>query len=46
MDLNPNNIGTCHRLPSGRFNTSNTIREIDKFVNRKDSEAMLRLKNQ
>ena len=34
------------RLPSGLVNTSNSKRVIVKFVNRKRSEAMLRLKNQ
>ena len=33
-----------HRLPSGRANTSNSKRVIVKIVNRKHSEAMLRLK--
>ena len=33
-----------HRLPSGSVNTSNNKRVIVKFVNRKHSEAMLRLK--
>ena len=44
IDLNPYDIEACHRLPSGRVNTSNSKRVIVKFVNRKHSEAMLRLK--
>ena len=43
IDLNPYDIEACHRLPSGRVNTSNSKRVIVKFVNRKHSEAMLRL---
>ena len=42
--LNLYNIEVCHRLPSGRVNTSNSKRVIVKFVNRKHSEVMLRLK--
>ena len=44
IDMNPSDIETCHRLPSGRANTSNSKRVIVKIVNRKHSEAMLRLK--
>ena len=44
IDLNPYGIEACHRLPSGHVNTSNCKRVIVKFVNRKHSEAMLRLK--
>ena len=44
IDLNPYDIEACHRLPSGRVNTSNSKCVIVKFVNRKHSEAMLRLK--
>ena len=44
IDLNPYDIEACHRLPSGRVNTSNSKRVIVKFVNRKHSVAMLRLK--
>ena len=44
IDLNPYDIEVCHRLPSGRVNTSNSKRVIVKFVNKKHSEAMLRLK--
>ena len=44
IDLNPYDIEACHRLPSGRVNTSNSKRVIVKFVNRKHSVAMLCLK--
>ena len=44
IDLNPCDIDACHRPPSGCVNTSNTKHVIVKFVNRKHSEAMLRLK--
>ena len=44
IDLNSYDIEACHRLPSGRVNTSNSKRVIVKFVNRKHSEAILRLK--
>ena len=44
IDLNPCDIEACHRLPSGNVNTSNSKCVIVKFVNRKHSEAMLRLK--
>ena len=44
IDLNPCDIEACHRLPSENVNTSNSKRVIVKFVNRKHSEAMLRLK--
>ena len=44
IDLNPYDIEACQRLPSGRVNTSNRKRVIVKFVDRKHSEAMLRLK--
>ena len=44
IELNPYDIEACHRLPSGRVNTSNSKRVIVKFVNMKHSEAMLRLK--
>ena len=44
IKLNSYNIEACHRLPSGRVNTSNSKREIVKFVNRKHSNAMLHLK--
>ena len=43
IDLNLYYIEACHRLPSGRVNTSNSKRVIVKFVNRKHSEDMLRL---
>ena len=46
IDLKPYDIEGSHRLPSGRVNTSNNKRMIVKFVNRKHSEAMLRLKSQ
>ena len=45
-ELNPYDIEACHRLLSGRVNTSNSKRVIIKFVDRKHSEAMLPLKNQ
>ena len=45
IELNPYDIEACHRLTSGCVNTSNSKRVIVKFVNRKHSEAMLRLKN-
>ena len=44
IDLNSYGIEACHRLPSERVNTSNSKRVIVKFVNRKHSKAMLRLK--
>ena len=44
IDLNPCDIEACHRLPSGRVNTSSSKRVIVKFVNRKHLEAMLCLK--
>ena len=44
--MNPYDIEACHRLPSGRVNTNNSKRVIVKFVNRKHSEGMLRLKKQ
>ena len=44
IDLNPYDIEACHRLPSGRVKTSNSKCVIVKFINRKHSEAMLRLK--
>ena len=44
IDLNPYGIEACHRLPSGRVNTSNSKHLIVKFVNRKHSETMLCLK--
>ena len=44
IDLNPYDIESCHRLPSGRVNTSNSKRVIVKFMNRKHSKAMLCLK--
>ena len=37
-------IEGCHRLPPGCINTSNSKPEIVRIVNRKHSEAMLRLK--
>ena len=39
-------IEGSHRLPPGRVNTSNNKRMIVKFVNRKHSEVLLRLKSQ
>ena len=44
IDLNPCDIEACHRLTSGRVNTSNSKRVIVKFINRKHSEAMLHFK--
>ena len=44
IDLNPCDIEACHRLTSGRVNTSNSKGVVVKFVNRKHSEAMLHLK--
>ena len=44
IELNPYDIGACHRLPSGCVNTSNSKRMIFKFINRKPLEAMLCLK--
>ena len=37
-------IESCYRLPLSRNNSGGTKRFIVKFVNRKDSEDMLRLK--
>ena len=42
--MNPYDIEVCHRIPSRCVNTSNSKRMIVKFVNRKHSEAMLRLR--
>ena len=44
--MNSYDIEACRRLPSGRVNTNNSKRVIDKFVNRKHSEGVLRLKKQ
>ena len=44
IELNPYDIEACHRLPAERINTSNSKHVIVKFVNRKYSEATLRLK--
>ena len=44
INLNPYDIEVCHRIPSRCVNTSNSKRMIVKFVNRKHSEAMLRLR--
>ena len=37
IELNPYDIEACHRLPSGRVNTSNSKRVIVTFANRKHS---------
>ena len=44
IDLNPCDKEACHRLPSRRVNTNNSKCVIVKFIKRKHSEAMLRLK--
>ena len=45
-DLKPYDKEACHRLPVGHVNTSNSKRVIVNLLNRKHSEAMLRLKSQ
>ena len=45
IDLNPYDIEACHRLPSGRVNTSNSKRVIVKFVNRKHSDVSFKKKS-
>ena len=42
--INPTDIEGCHCLPLGRNSTTDNKHVIVKFVNRKDSELMLRSK--
>ena len=44
VEIEPKDIDGCHRLPASRYSSDSNKRITVKFVNRKDSEAILRNK--